>query len=548
MAVRKLTYTFDDLTTFLSVYEEQISQGSLFMDASMVKDEVANELKLDIVLPLIGRLGPVGAQVVHRSPDGGVGLRLPEIPQDVSERFRDMFEFIAEVRDYLVNSGQYVPREQLDQMHHALQQEKARKGASAPAAAPAAQAGRGLAIPDLSGLAPTLQGTMTDRSLRDALVELAIGQVTGMLLIKDGDGQTRYGFFDKGGPVGWRTEPRNDDEVLGVLLYKAEQITKEQIAESLQIMKKSGCRQGEAFVQMGIMTFPQLIMVLAKQNEHVLKQVMQTRKGDWEFYLIAGLPERFLAPAIKVPSLLFRALYSRARKEMNANELQTYHRPNLDKYVSLEDNCKALIDDMKLQKKEREFMEVIQSNSWRLRELYSVSPLSKAITSAVVWALGEMGFLVMKDTEDAERYQARVASRISRKKAQLQGNHFEVMELHWVCLSKEVEESFLRLEQEFQPERFRDLTDKQRDDIEKIQERLKSAYAVLKEDRTRRLYRKDVVEADLIVNSAELLGKKGEMAIMRKERREACNCFAKAVELMPAESLFRDGLRRATAI
>ena len=35
-----------------------------------------------------------------------------------------------------------------------------------------------------------------------------------------------------------------EDEVLGVLLYKAEQITAEQVKASLEIMKRDGCRQG----------------------------------------------------------------------------------------------------------------------------------------------------------------------------------------------------------------------------------------------------------------------------------------------------------------
>jgi 5'-deoxynucleotidase YfbR-like HD superfamily hydrolase len=141
-----------------------------------------------------------------------------------------------------------------------------------------------------------------------------------------------------------------------------------------------------------------------------------------------------------------------------------------------------------------------------------------------------------------------VASRIDRKKGQLRGNHFAVLELHWVCLSKDVEDSYERLIAEFQPELFHDLTEKQVGDLTLICERLESGYTVLKEERTRRAYRKEVIESDMIQNSAELLGQKGEMAIMRKDRREACACFAKAVELVPAESLYKEGLRRATAV
>ncbi|MEC8278374.1 MAG: hypothetical protein VX026_11685, partial [Myxococcota bacterium] len=73
-------------------------------------------------------------------------------------------------------------------------------------------------------------------------------------------------------------------------------------------------------------------------------------------------------------------------------------------------------------------------------------------------------------------------------------------------------------------------------------------YQMLKTDSSRREYRLKVVERDLIVNSADLLSKKGEMAIMRFDKREACACFSKALELMPNKSEFREGLRRATVL
>ena len=82
-----------------------------------------------------------------------------------------------------------------------------------------------------------------------------------------------------------------------------------------------------------------------------------------------------------------------------------------------------------------------------------------------------------------------------------------------------------------------------------VRQRLEESYNVLGSDMQRREYRKELIEPVMIVQSAELLAKKGEMAIMRKDRREATTCFAKALELVPGNPPFRDGLQRArTAI
>ena len=87
MAVRQQTYEYASLAVFLKAYEEHISKSSLFFTAGAIDKDVANEFKLDLVVPLIGRQGPIPAQVVHRGPDGSIGIHLPEIPGPVAKAF-----------------------------------------------------------------------------------------------------------------------------------------------------------------------------------------------------------------------------------------------------------------------------------------------------------------------------------------------------------------------------------------------------------------------------------------------------------------------------
>ncbi|MEC8191171.1 MAG: hypothetical protein VX944_11040 [Myxococcota bacterium] len=550
MAVRSASYEFKDLTAFLTAYRESISQSSMFIEPGGIDTDVANEFKLDVICPLIGRQGPIPVQVVHRGPDGSIGLHIPSMPTSVQSAFDELLGCVEEIKAMLVASGEFIDKAShakvLGQLAVAERVARDSGPAEAPQAAPKRR-GRGIPIPDVSSMAPTLSGTMTDRSLRDAMVGFAVEKSTGLLTVKYPDGTTRYGYWLRGGPVGWRTEPLSEEEVLGVLLYKAEQITKGQVAESLEVMKAQGCRQGEALVEMGVLDFAQLIRVLGKQNEYILQRVMKDRKGEWTFHVLGRLPEQFLTPPLKVPALLFRALYSMAR-EMPGSELMEHVQPHMDRYLSIAPGSEHVFAELMLSKKENGFIDVVQSNSWRLREAYSVSPLGRGQTSALVWSLMELALLDMADQEDESRAKARVAERIERKKKSLQGNHFDVLELHWVCMKSEVNESYERLRTEFRTERFSGLDAKQIADLEAISARIEEAYAVLENDTGRRRYRADVIEKDAIVNSAEMLGRQGEMAIMRRDRAQACGAFAKAAELVPGEPSFRDGLRRATSI
>ena len=499
-------------------------------------------------MPLIGRQGPIPAQVVHRGPDGSIGVHLPEIPGPVQKAFDELSSFIGEVRDHLVSSKQVVSRDDYNTLLKRLAVAETAAETSQPSGeVRTKRAGRGIPIPNTSGREPVRRGSLADRSLRDAMVGLAVDQSTGLLTVKYPDDTVRYGYWLRGGPVGWRTEPMMEDEVLGVLLYKAEQITAEQVKASLEIMKRDGCRQGEALVEMGVLDFATLIRVLGKQNEFVLQKVMSDKAGEWTFHDLDRLPEQFLTSPLKVVALLFRALYAHSR-EMRSAEINSRIEPNLDRYLSISEVSNHVITEMQLNPKEQGLIDVIQSNSWRVREVFSVSPMGRAQTSALLWCLDELALLNMADQEDVSRTKARIAEQIERKKKQLRGNYFDILELHWVCMRSEVQDAYNRMKKQYDAERFSQLTAEQEAVLEKIHARLDEAFASLESDSSRRRYRAEVVEKDAIVNSAEMLGKQGEMAIMRRDRAAACGAFAKAAELVPGEALFRDGLRRATTI
>ena len=233
---------------------------------------------------------------------------------------------------------------------------------------------------------------------------------------------------------------------------------------------------------------------------------------------------------------------------MRSAEINSRIEPNLDRYLAISEESNHVLTEMQLNAKEQGLIDVIQSNSWRLREVFSVSPMGRAQTSALLWCLDELALLDMSDQEDVSRTKARIAEQIERKKKQLRGNYFDILELHWVCLRSEVQDAYNRMKKQYDVERFSQLSADQAETLEKIHARFDEAFASLESDSSRRRYRAEVVEKDAIANSADMLGKQGEMAIMRRDRAAACGAFAKAAELVPGEASFRDGLRRATTI
>lgn len=562
MASRHTTRSYPDLRSFLEDLEGSLAQSAIMLPPQDPPLDVHNELRLDLDIPYLGKVGPLRAQVVLRDQDGGVALRIISFPANYSLTVARAHALVADVQAWLgraaganVQGGRRLPAAAAPPIARAAAAPPM-AGADGPRSMPPAPAAagdapkaltRGFPVPDLSQLDPLASGDLSDDSLRDNLVRFSAQARTGLLTIRTPDGRVRYGFWDHGGPVGFRTDPVQENEVLGVLLFKADQITREQLQESLRVMESDGLRQGEALIRMGILTFPQLVMVLGKQTEFLLQLVLAERVGAWTFHDLPAMPERFLPSPLKVAALMYRALVLKA-KELRLDQLYESQRHLLDRYVFLDDEKAGILDELRLGATERKLVDVLSSTSYRTREIFGVSPMSRAQTAAVISALSTLGFLVFRDAEDAARTLARTRLRIEKKKSQVdKSSLFDVIEVHWIALPHEIEQAYRRVRAEYSTEENRGLPAELMADLESVQRRIEVAYETLSHDGRRREYRETLIEKVMIQQSAELLAKRADMALMRKDVKDASTCLHKALELIPNSAEYRDALRRLGA-
>lgn len=564
MAVRSASRTYATLRAFLEDWQGTLRLGALALPPGSVNGEPASTMKIDLVLPFVGRIGPVDGQLIQALPNGGVVLRVQEWPQAVRDVVDRLVAEVDELQAWLVASGRLAQpnltvEADLAALRARVQELESRpvRVVQVPAAADGAPAGqvvvdadgntvveRGLRVPDVTGMAPALVGELGDRSLRDAMMELALERVTGLLTVEHPDGSVRWGFWLKGGPVAWRSEPIVEDEVLGILMFRANQITREQLEQSLDVMERTGVRQGEALIEMGVVTFAQVVLLLQKQCEFVYQRVLREREGRWSFHVVE-LPERFVAPPLRVPSLLFRALRTHV-KDMAAEELATTLRPWLDQYVYFAEGAQRVLDEMKTNAEEQAFFKIVGSTSYRLRELFAVSNLSRSATAGMVWALADLHLLDFRDEEAGSRGTERMARMLDdRRRAVTKGTLFEALDLHWICTTADVEAAWKRLSAEYGPASHARWGAPNLSLVNQLHAGMEKAYQRLSSDARRREYRAEIMEKMKVEQSAEMLAKKGDMAVMKENAREALDCFSKAVELMPNVPEYQAGLARA---
>ena len=360
MARRRATKKYESIFDFVTDYTTSLSNATINLLPGSYRGELANEIKLDLSIPEFGRIGPIVAQVIFRDPSGLVALRLPQVPPEVLETYQKAKQHCNDLVQPYVEAGLVVHKEEHDatlasmqkqledqkkefeqKLADAIAQLKAESEAKLEelreeleaqrAAIPEKTTERGIPIVDFSQLAPLANGAM--HQFDTFLIEAAKQQWTGLLYIDQGS-QRRFAYLDQGAIVAWRSDPLIEKEVLGILLYSFKQITEEQLKQSLQLMEEKNIRQGEALVELGVMGFPQMVVVLSKQVEYIFQQVRKQKKGTYSFYETA-LPERFLSNKLFFINIRIRELRKKA-KSLSANMLFRNLSGSLGKKVYLE--------------------------------------------------------------------------------------------------------------------------------------------------------------------------------------------------------------------
>jgi hypothetical protein len=399
----------------------------------------------------------------------------------------------------------------------------------------------------LSG-APALTGELGDASFRDAIIQMALMKATGVVevRIRNADRSTlvRYGFWREGGPVGWKSDPVQDDEVLGMLLYNSKQITKDKLDASLELMRGSPLRQGEALMLLGVMSFSEVLGALGKQTDFVLQRVMQSKSGAWAFYPTDGLPERFVVSPLPVLPRIYRALLD-AGGEMDPNEFRALTDRIENLYVVLRDELIERRKEFEFQEGEEKLIDTLATQPLRGRDLATRTSLGRKNTTLVLWALDELGLVDFQEDAGTNEATERILARLAEKEKQVASkNPFDILGVHWTATSEDVKTAHKKAIADFSPD-VRGLDPGIRDRLAAIVKALEDASVDLRADDRRRLRRRQFVDEARIQSSAELFARKGEIAIERKDGRGAIVCFLKAQELLPKDDRFALGIQRA---
>ncbi len=525
--------SFGSLFEFLDTFRADIKEG--FLPVSAAGDfESGGRAAVNVYVPVFDEGTSVGAEIVDVREDGVI-LRLDQADEGY-QWMAWLYGLCGQFIEEMLSTGRFKIAGQVAA--------GAAAGVGGDAAAPmgsGAMADDGIPF----GAVPAESGDLDKPGFRRILMDAYRDQFLGVVRIDHPMGTSTI-FFERGGPVQVRDDPVVVDETLGVMLVRMGRITESDFQRSLKVMNETGKLQGEVLIDMGLLTFPVLVMALMKQTEMKVMRLFGGAEGAYATFPLEAHSTKFVTPPLKAPGVLYKALNGQYT-DMTVAEMDDLQRPYMDMYSQIQIDFP--VDDMGLKKMETEFLEIASRRSYRLRQIHSVSNMGRAQTAAIVLTLMDMGILSFVEEEDTGQVMSKFKDKLKEKIAFMDDqNLFERLELHWSARAVDVIEGYDRLKKDWH--KFGtgyELSQELEDLRDQVLNTLRDARDTLKNDESRRAHRREVYESQQIAFSADIFFRQAELLMISERWSEVLENMERAVELVPDSRKYQQALQQVRA-
>lgn len=238
----------------------------------------------------------------------------------------------------------------------------------------------------------SLYGTFADRSYAKILHYLYKTRATGKLELSS-DRKRVIVYFEDGNPFDVRSNYIKEG-TLTRILQKTSNITESQIEQSHIVMKSKGLQQGEAFVEMGIITQEQLSKGLRTQSKEKMQTPFRWLTAEYGFVegLIVQDPDLMLEtslPRIVLEGITLYYSNDRIREALDKRLKQTFAKNPKSRYK---------LEDFGFEPREMEVVQLAE-NGETVAEVLAKSPINVIHSLQILYVLLLLGVFKFKEDE-----------------------------------------------------------------------------------------------------------------------------------------------------
>jgi hypothetical protein len=398
---------------------------------------------------------------------------------------------------------------------------------------------------------------LAEDRVADIFLQLSEHGTTGLIEINTLSGSgplKRQVLIDSGFVVEVSRQPRSADEELGLMLLRADRITRQQLAMSAAHAEENENSLERSLLDLQILDPDRIRHAIAGRLTFLLSEILNSRSGELRIYESNNLPAGFLpSPPLRVHVAVERVLFQRLFEQLKTTPLkdrETLIQPLLDAYPEIAADDTERVDRALEEKEHIAVVENLLNGRRRLREVFTESNLPHADTFALVQALHRMGLLrfdrSLHQTVVRERFRENVTVKyLSVHKA----SYFEVLNVHWSAYDDAVNRAYEDLCIQFDPAQVpASLEPEVHKRVAEIRERVESAYQVLGNRETRHSYRKRIMPDYKLAHAIPLFLKQAELAEKRRQWNESADALKRVLEIEPINREARIKMDRIQAI
>ncbi len=235
-----------------------------------------------------------------------------------------------------------------------------------------------------------LTGNIKDIGLPKILINLNRHRKTGTLTIKN-PVFTKKVFFVKGDAI--FASSTFEDDRLGEMLLKSGKITLEQYDKSVELLKKTGKRQGAILVELGYITPKDLFNGVKYQVKEIIYSLFLIEDGEYEF--IEEIPkDEVITLKMSMGNLIYEGVkridnWTRIKREM----------PSLDTVLILSNDPLSIFQDIELSPHDRKMLSLIDGKK-TIKELINNAWISSFEAMKILYLLLSIKVLEEKSIEE----------------------------------------------------------------------------------------------------------------------------------------------------
>lgn len=338
----------------------------------------------------------------------------------------------------------------------------------------------------------SLKGNIKDVSLANILAYLNRNRKTGILIMKT-PAFTKKVYLVKGDAI--FASSTYEDDRLGEMLIKAGKITLEQYDASVELLKKTGKRQGAILVELGYLTPKELFWGVKYQVREIIYSLFHLEDAEYEFIEGEIPSQEVITLKMSMGNLVYEGIKRIDNWTRIKNEI-----PDTDSILKLSSDPRVLFQDIELSKQDRKMLSIIDGRK-TIKELINSSWIGSFEVLKILYVLWSIGVLEEKEkviekveeaeemvslddilqpvSEDEDAFRKKVDeiySNLDKTSAN------ELLEVTDNSDEETVKKNYYRLAREFHPDRYFGSADPEiKDKLTSIFDAITHAYSILKD-------------------------------------------------------------------